>query len=161
LSADEIESGLEQGRLHLGISFASSTLLDWRLSCCLRRIGPDCPCNSSGQSRVHFCELDKEPLILLHSGFCTAGLDKGLQAAGVCANLLIEMNTIQGVLATVRRQESYGAPSLALRLQEGENLCAVKLTAPTLRRSIGLFDATAIDVLLLVPLSNCRQYYWK
>jgi len=42
-------------------------------------------------------------LILLHSGFCTRRLvDKVPQAAGVCANLLIEMNTIQGVLATVR-----------------------------------------------------------
>jgi len=57
------------------------------------------------------------------------------------------MNTIQGVLATVRATERL---VLALRLQEGE--CAVKLTAPTLRRSIGLlWNATAIDVLLLVP----------
>jgi len=45
------------------------------------------------------------------------------------------MNTIQGVLLLSGRGAS--APSLALRLQEGENLCAVKLTA-TLRRSIGL-----------------------
>jgi len=37
LSADEIESGLEQGRLHLGISLRPPPLLDWRLSCCLRR----------------------------------------------------------------------------------------------------------------------------
>ncbi len=143
LSADEIESGLEQGRLHLGISFASST--SPRLEAELlfeEELVLIVPVTHrlAGQSRVHFCELDKEPLILLHSGFCTRRLvDKGLQAAGVCANLLIEMNTIQGVLATVRATGAATVlPSLALRLKEGENLCAVKLTAPTLRRSIGL-----------------------
>jgi len=56
-------------------------------------------------------------------------VDKGLQAAGVCANLLIEMNTIQGVLLTVRATGAVIAgASLAPRLK-GRNLCAVKLTA--------------------------------
>jgi len=75
-------------------------------------------------------------------------VDKGLQAAGVCANLLIEMNTIQGYSLLSGRQNSYGSP--ALRLQEGR-IYAVKLTAPTLRRSMGLLWNATIDVLLLVP----------
>jgi len=86
LSADEI--GLEQGRLHLGISFASSTsLLDWRLSCCLRRNGPDCPCNSSSSwtKSGSFCELDKEPLILHIS--TRRLVDKGLQAGCLCQSV--------------------------------------------------------------------------
>jgi len=118
----------------------------------LRRNCPDCPCNSSSSwtKSGSFLRADKEPLILLHSGFCTRRLvDKGLQAAGVCANLLIEMNTIQGT-RYCPGDRSYGAPSLALRLQEGENLCAVKLTAPTLRRSIGLLLTRRLSTLLLV-----------
>jgi len=40
-------------------------------------------------------------------------------------------------------------PSWHLRLQEGETV-RCEITAPTLRRSIGLFgDATVIDALLL------------
>jgi len=74
LSADEIESGLEQGRLHLELvlrppppRLEAELLFEEELVLIVptHRL--------AGQSRVHF-ELDKEPLILLIQAFALAGL---------------------------------------------------------------------------------------
>jgi len=128
------------------ISFMSSA--SWGWAAVWGGIGPDCPVTHrlAGQSRVHFFFfLDREP-ILLHSGFALAGL--WIKATtGVCANLLIEMNTIQGYCY---------CPGEQLRRPPwhygwGENLCCE--TAPTLRRSIGLFGDATVDVLLLVSIA--------
>lgn len=142
LSADDIESGIEQGKLHLGIGFVppSSALLeaeplfDENLVLIVPKVH-----RLARQKQVCFGELNNEPLVVLPSGFYTRRLmDEGLQAAGAQASLLVEMNTIGGILATVRATGAATVlPSLALRLKEGEELCSVELAAPVPRRSIG------------------------
>jgi len=143
LSADEIESRIEQGKLHLGISFIPPTspflevelLFDEKLVLILPTSH-----RLATQKLVRFDELKDEALILLPPGFYTRRLvDEGLKTAGACAKLLVEMNTIGGVLATVQATGAATVlPALALRLKEAEGLCAVELAAPALRRNVGL-----------------------
>ncbi len=143
LSADEIEAGIEQGKLHLGIGFVPPTsplleaepLFEENLVLIVGKAH-----HLARQKQVSFGELNNEPLVVLPSDFYTRRLmDEGLQTAGAQASLLVEMNTIAGILATVRATGAATVlPSLALRLKEGEELCSVELADPVPRRSIGL-----------------------
>ena len=81
------------------------------------------------QQQIHFDELDNEPLIVLSSSFYSRQVtEESLKAVGARSNFLVEMNSIQAVLATVRAKGAAAVlPTLALRLKDGEGLCSVQL----------------------------------
>lgn len=59
--------------------------------------------------------------------------------AGARLNILVEMNSIPAVLATVKTKGAAAVlPALALRLKDGKGLCSVQLAEPGARRSICL-----------------------
>ncbi len=140
LSAEEIESGLADGRLDLGVSFVpadggeleAEPLFEEELVL----IVPEGH-RWAGRRSVQVAELTGEPLALLPEGFCTRRLtEECLQSAGVCPTVAVEMNSVEGLVATVRAG-GLGTilPALAAG---GAGIEAVRLERPTPRRAVGL-----------------------
>ena len=84
--------------------------------------------------------LAKESLILLPHMFCTRRLlEASFEQAGVQPKIIVEMNSIEGILATVRRSNlATVLPRLSLGLARHRTLRAIALKNPTPRRGIGL-----------------------
>jgi LysR family cyn operon transcriptional activator len=143
LPAAGIEAALEAGELDLGVGFvppaASGLVAEPLFTEELVVIVPESH-RLAGRPAVAFRELDGEPLILLSPRFCTRRLfDACTAGAGVCPQVRIEMNSIEGILATVRATGlATVLPALALRCAEGTGLRGVPLVEPSPRRTVGL-----------------------
>jgi LysR family cyn operon transcriptional activator len=141
LSADQIEDELVQGRLHLGISFLppsadelqAEPLCDEEL---VLIVAPEH--RLARRARLPMRELDGERLVLQPETFAPRRLfEESARTAGIRARVVVEMNSIEGILATVRGMGGATVlPSMAVR-KESE-LRLVSLTEPTPRRKIGL-----------------------
>jgi LysR family cyn operon transcriptional activator len=142
MAVEEIEAGLEGGRLDLGISFLPPTrkLLEGEKLFTeeLVAVVPDAhPLSKRRQVRVR--ELAAHPLVLLSSKYCTRQLiDRAFAEAGVQPEAQVEMNSVESILSTVRQARlATMLPSLALCARD-KGLKAVSLIEPKPRRSVGL-----------------------
>lgn len=142
LTAGQIEQDLLSGRLNLGISFVCS-------------VGPAIDSQPlfedefvvivsarhrlASRKRLRIRELDAEPLVLLPNAFWVRSLlDEKMREAGVRPHVAVEINSVEGILATVRG--GGGAtilPTLALANKE-TGLRTIKFTEPMLRRTVGV-----------------------
>lgn len=142
LSVEEIEAALEAGRLDLGVGFLPPTrgtlegekLFTEELVAVVASNGPLAPRQS-----IRIRDLAGMPLALLAAPYCTRQLiDRAFAAARLQPTVQLEMNSIESLLATVRRTTlATILPALALCRRE-PGIRAVRLTDPTPRRSIGL-----------------------
>lgn len=84
-------------------------------------------------------ELDTEPLDLLPTCFYPRQLfDQKAQEVGICPKLVVEMNSIEEILAAIRNStRATVLPSLALS-KKAARLRAIRQTEPTPRRIAGL-----------------------
>lgn len=142
LANEKIEEGLIEGRLNVGVGFIPTTaaeivaepLFDEDLVLIV-----SAKHKFAGRRHVPVRELDGEPLVLLSKGFCTRRLtDESLAEAGACPRITVEMNSIEGILATVR---TGGAATVLPSLAAGggvPGIHAVTLTNPTPHRTVGL-----------------------
>lgn len=142
LAAGQIEQELLRGRLNLGVSFVSPSsteihsepLFDEELVLIVSSRH-----RLARRTTLKIRELDAEPLILLPTSFYPRQLfDEKAREVGVCPRVVVEMNSIEGILAAIR--SSGGAtvlPALALT-KKTAGLRAVSLTEPTPRRTVGL-----------------------
>jgi LysR family cyn operon transcriptional activator len=142
LAASQIEQGLLRGRLDLGLSFAppatdeigSEPLFEEELVLIVSSRH-----RLAGRRRLRLKELEAEPLVLLPGAYYPRQLfDEKAREAGARPRVAVEINSIEGILATVRG--SGGAtvlPALALTKRD-PGLRAVQLTEPTPRRRVGL-----------------------
>lgn len=142
LSGAEVEAGVADGRLDLGVSFlltesdevAVEPLFEEELVLVV-------PAGHrwAVRGRVRVADLAGQPLTLMPGPYCTRKLvDDTLRAAGVEPLVAIEVNSAEGTKAIVRRG---GPPAVlpALALSDGaDGLCAVRLERPTPRRRVGL-----------------------
>jgi LysR family transcriptional regulator, cyn operon transcriptional activator len=142
MSVAEIEADLESGKLDLGISFLPAcrkTLTGEKLFSeeLVAVMASDHSLAKRRQLRVR--ELKFRPLVLLSEKYCTRQLaDRTLSQACVEPEVRVEMNTVAGILDTVRRTELISLlPSLALCQQE-RGLKAIQLIEPKPVRTIGL-----------------------
>jgi LysR family cyn operon transcriptional activator len=142
MAVADIEIHLESGKLDLGISFlppGRKTLTGEKLFSeeLVAVMASDHSLAKRRQLRVR--ELRFHPLALLSEKYCTRQLaDRMLAQANVEANVRVEMNTVAGILDTVRRTELISLlPSLAL-CQKEFGLRAVRLVEPKPVRTIGL-----------------------
>jgi LysR family cyn operon transcriptional activator len=143
LPAGQIEAGIIGGQIDLGIGFAPASaaeieaepLFDEELVLIVRSDH-----RLAGQERLPVGQLEGVPLALLAQTFCTRRLvDQCAQLAGARLDVRVEMNAIEGLLATVRATGlATVLPALALRTTAGAGLCAVALCEPVPRRSVGL-----------------------
>ncbi|GIV77761.1 MAG: LysR family transcriptional regulator [Litorilinea sp.] len=143
LPADDIEAGLLDGTLHVGIGFVPPTSRDIQTESLFTEelvliVAQEHPL--AAQAEVPVQEVAQFPLILLPRSFCTRRLWEASAAqAGVSPKVLIEMNTIGTILAAVRQTNGATVlPALALAGDGQPGLTAVRLVAPTPRRTVGL-----------------------
>lgn len=142
MAVADIESELESGRLDLGISFlppgrkalAGERLFTEELVAVVAEAHP-----LAKRRTLRVCDLGSQPMALLCSKYCTRQLiDHALAEAKVKPEVRVEMNSVAGILSTVRQTQLVSMlPTLAL-CQQDRGIKALPLTNPTPRRSIGL-----------------------
>ena len=142
MAVDDIEAGLESGRLDLGISFLPTTrknLTDQKLFAeeLVAVVAADHALAKRRHLRMR--ELAKYPMALLAQKYCTRQLiDRAMAEAGTQVEAKVEMNSVDSILSTVRRTQLVTLlPTLAL-CQRDVGLKAIAVIEPTPRRSVGL-----------------------
>jgi LysR family transcriptional regulator, cyn operon transcriptional activator len=138
LSAGEIESGVRDGTLDLGVSFTPSSsaslqmvpLLDEEFVVVVSRKHP-----LSKRQTVKVSELQDMALCLLGKEFCTRRIiDEAFAKAHVAPRVGIEMNSVEGIMAVVT---AGGPPTILPRLAvQGDRLAIVRLERPTPKRTV-------------------------
>lgn len=142
-SADEIEAGVLNGTMAFGLSFIPPINrrleLELLLKEELRLILPKHH-RLAHRRRLRIAELDLEPLVVLNETFCTRRLiNESFRQAQVRLHAAIEMNSIEGILATVRTGAKASIlPELALRPEYETEISSVALFNPTPSRGVGL-----------------------
>ncbi len=142
LSGPDIEAGVKSGSLEVGIGFvpvASDRIESQPL------FEEDFVLVASPRHRLakrrylSLSSLAKESLILLPTVFCTRRLlDACFEQAGVRPKIIVEMNSIEGILATVRTSNlATVLPRLSLGLVPNRALRGILLKNPTPRRGVG------------------------
>lgn len=143
LSGPDIEAGVKSGSLEVGIGFVpvvsdrieSQPLFeeDFVLVASPRH-------RFAKRRSLSLSSLAKESLILLPTLFCTRRLlDASFEQAGVRPKVIVEMNSIEGILATVRTSNfATVLPRLSLGLVPNHALRGIPLKNPTPRRGVGL-----------------------
>lgn len=142
LANGKIEEGLVEGRLNVGVGFIPTTAAEIVAEPLFEEdLVLIVSANHKFANRKHVPvrELNGEPLVLLSKNFCTRRLtDVSLAEGGACPHIAIEMNSIEGILATVR---AGGAATVLPSLAVGPGLPgihAIKLTNPTPHRTVGM-----------------------
>jgi LysR family transcriptional regulator, cyn operon transcriptional activator len=145
LAGHDIEMGLQEGRLNLGIGFVpaeehdieSHPLFEEEL---VLAVAPSHPL--AARSEVTVGELDGEAMVLMSPAFCTRRLwDEAARAVSIVPRIVVEMNSIEGIVATVRAGNAATVlPALALSNEESrpDGLRVLHLLDPTPRRRVGL-----------------------
>lgn len=144
-SADAIEAGVIDGSLDLGMSFVPAAseeieaeeLFSEELVLIVAARHP-----WARRQRVAVRELHQQPLALLSTSFCTRRLWEACAArAGAQPRVVVEMNTVSGLLAAVQQMQSATIlPALALAGAAAHGLTGVALVDPTPRRTVGLLQ---------------------
>ena len=142
MPTEDIESGIEAGRLDLGISFVppQSRKLEGRRLFTEELVAVVPEGHSlAGRRRLPVRALEGMPLVLLSAKYCTRELiQRAFAEAGVQPSVQVEMNSVESILSTVRQtQLTTILPSLALCTRD-DGLHAIQLFAPTPRRDVGL-----------------------
>lgn len=142
LSATEIEAGVADGRLALGISFIpllseqieSQSLFSEKLVLAVSQNH-----KLSGKKSITIESLVKEKLITFPKGFSTRRLiDELFEKASIRPIIAFETNTIGSILTAVGTSNMVTiVPAIALRLKEGKNLCALKIQNAEAKRELG------------------------
>ncbi len=141
-TADQIEDGLRQGQLEVGISFLPGEpgefdfepLFEEELVLLVPHQHP-----LSSRRDITVAELDGLRVALLAPGFCTRRLwDAATASAGIQTEAMLELNTIASLLATAERARLPTIlPQLALMHEAANAFAPVRLLNPTPIRQIG------------------------
>ncbi|MBA2484893.1 MAG: transcriptional regulator CynR [Nitrospira sp.] len=143
LSGPDIETGVRTGFLDVGIGFVPVTSEriesqplfeeDFVLITSPRH-------RLAKRRHLRLSAVAGEALILLPSIFCTRRLlNVSFEQAGVQPKIIVEMNSIEGILATVRTSRlATILPRLSLGLERNHALRGIPLKNPTPRRAVGL-----------------------
>jgi len=142
-SAPAITEGLTDGTFDLGVGFMSSVhdeiSADLLFEEALVAVLP------SGHSwteveKLSASRLSSQPLVLLPEGYCTRNLVNSVfEAAGIDPMVRIEMNSIAGILATVREAGlATILPTLTLSMTGTDGLAARSISDPSPSREVAL-----------------------
>ncbi len=143
LSGPDIEAGVKSGLLDVGIGFVpvTSERIESQQMFEEDFVFITSPNHRFAKRRhLSLSALADEALILLPSIFCTRRLlNASFEQAGVQPKIIVEMNSIEGTLATVRTSKlATILPRLSLGLEPNNALRGIPLKNPTPRRGIGL-----------------------
>jgi LysR family cyn operon transcriptional activator len=142
MAVEDIETGIESGRLDLGIGFlpAGKKSLDGEKLFTEELVGVVSRNHPlARRRRLRMRELARYPLVLLSNKYCTRQLiDRAFSEAQSPPEVQVEMNSVESILATVRQARlATVLPSLAL-CERDRGLAAISLTEPVPVRSVGL-----------------------
>lgn len=171
LSGPEIETRLGSGELDAGIGFIPPAVEQIEHEPLFEEdlvlIAP-ARHRLNGRRRLPIRELDGEPLVLLSDGYCTRRLIADcFQTAGARLNVTIEMNSIEGIIATVRSGKMATIlPRLALGRYPDDRVKAVALRDPTPRRIVGMLwrkgrYRSAAARALAAEAARVVKEYWR
>ncbi|MFH5831952.1 transcriptional regulator CynR [Halalkalibaculum sp. DA384] len=144
LSAPEIENTLYEHELDLGISFKPTEYPDLTFDDLFEE---ELLLIVNGQHKladreaITVRELDRKKLILLSEGYCTRRIwNRCALEAGIESEVLIEMNTIAGLLASLEDNPAAGTilPALTMKMKAAGQLRSVRIKHPTPKRTVGL-----------------------
>jgi LysR family cyn operon transcriptional activator len=143
LSSDQIESGLEDGELQVGLGFIptsntiiqTESLFEEQLVLIVRNDHP-----LANQHRIPVGALDAMPMIMLSNTFCTRRLwEENARLALIEPNIVMEMNTVSSILAVVEKTGlATVLPKFTLTKGVSDLLVCIDLTDPTPSRQVGL-----------------------
>ena len=143
LSGPDIEAGVMSGLLDVGIGFVpvASDRIESQPLFEEDFVFIVSPRHRFAKRRyLSLSALAEESLILLPSIFCTRRLViASFEQAGIQPKIIVEMNSIEGILATVLASKlATILPRLALGLEHNNALRGIPLKKPTPRRGVGL-----------------------
>jgi LysR family cyn operon transcriptional activator len=143
LSGPDIEAGVRSGLLDVGIGFVPVTSGRIESQPMFEEdfVFITSPAHRLAKRRyVALSSLADEALILLPGVFCTRQLlNASFEQARVQPKIIVEMNSIEGILATIRTSKlATILPRLSLGLERNHSLRGIPLKHPTPRRGIGL-----------------------
>ncbi|ULA62720.1 MAG: HTH-type transcriptional regulator CynR [Nitrospira sp.] len=171
LSGPEIEQGVLDGLLDVGVGFSppaaeglETQLLfedDFVLIASRRH-------RLARRKRIAFAALAGEPLVLLSPAYCVRQLvDGSFRAANTAPKIAIEMNSIEGILATVRSGAMATIlPRFSLGRGRDATLSVIGLTHPRLKRGVGLLwrrggYRSAASKALAEQVRATVDQYWR
>jgi LysR family transcriptional regulator, cyn operon transcriptional activator len=142
LSAPEIEKGVEQGGLALGISFIPSQIESIEVERLFseKLVVAVSKSNKLSKRKIISIESLKDiPLVTFPPTFFTRQLmDNLFEKAGVAPRIVLETNTMAGILTAVSHSDRVTIlPTLALRLKEARDLCTLKIQNGEATRTLG------------------------
>lgn len=143
LSGPDIEAGVENGALDMGIGFVPVTSERIETQPLFEEdfVLIASPGHRLAKRRqLSLSALAEESLILLPDIFCTRRLlDASFERVGAQPKIIVEMNSIEGILATVRTSKlATVLPRLSLGVGRNNGLRGIPLKNPTPRRGVGL-----------------------
>lgn len=143
LSTDEIEAGLEQGELQVGLGFIPSSspgidaqsLLEEQLVLIVRSDHP-----LAQHKQIAVGSLDQLPMVMLSNTFCTRRLwEDSARLAPAKPEVVMEMNTVSSILTVVENSDlATVLPRFTLTRRSSDHLVGIELTEPTPSRQVGL-----------------------
>lgn len=143
LSGPDIEAGVENGALDMGIGFVPVTSERIENQPLFEEdfVLIASPGHRLARRRqLSLSALAEESLILLPDIFCTRRLlNASFERIGAQPKIIVEMNSIEGILATVRTSKlATVLPRLSLGGGRNNGLRGIPLKNPTPRRGVGL-----------------------
>lgn len=143
LSGPDIEAGVENGALDMGIGFVPVTSERIENQPLFEEdfVLIASPGHRLAKRRqLSLSALAEESLILLPDIFCTRRLlNASFERVGAQPKIIVEMNSIEGILATVRTSKlATVLPRLSLGGGRNNGLRGIPLKNPTPRRGVGL-----------------------
>lgn len=143
LSGPDIEAGVENGVLDMGIGFVPVTSERIENQPLFEEdfVLIASPGHRLAKRRqLSLSALAEESLILLPDIFCTRRLlNASFERVGAQPKIIVEMNSIEGILATVRTSKlATVLPRLSLGVGRNNGLRGIPLKNPTPRRGVGL-----------------------
>ncbi|WHZ16130.1 MAG: Transcriptional regulator, LysR family [Nitrospira sp.] len=143
LSGPDIEAGVENGALDMGIGFVPVTSERIENQPLFEEdfVLIASPGHRLAKRRqLSLSALAEESLILLPDIFCTRRLlNASFERVGAQPKIIVEMNSIEGILATVRTSRlATVLPRLSLGVGRNNGLRGIPLKNPTPRRGVGL-----------------------
>ena len=142
LSHAEMERQLISGEIHVAVGYAPATtrrvvaehLLTEPLVLIVGRMHP-----FFGRKSIRLSELHDQPLALLSRGSPSRQLiDRCLEANKVVPRVMLEMNSNEGILATVRNS-ALATLRVERALTGVPDMRAVRIAGPTLERTTAIF----------------------
>ncbi|AGA30377.1 transcriptional regulator CynR [Singulisphaera acidiphila] len=167
LSASGVEIGVSEGRLDLGVSFVppadtgldAELLFEEELVLVIPRRHP-----WSRRQTVRVSELGNEPLMVMPRGFYTRQMvDEAFRVAGISAKVVVEMNSVAAIVATVQRGGHATILPLLAIPDKVTHVRTVRLEGPTPSREVGLlmrkggFPLRARDAFACVMRSAAQR----